>query len=146
MKPWLQEFVDEEVGMQIAPLIDMVFLLLIYFLVTSSLKPQEADIEITLPGIPQTSNEELPDEQIIVIDAQDRIDYNGITYDDPNKHELPGLVSTLLEFRQMYPNQPDKVSVTIDADDDSTHQRTIDVMNACAAAGVKNVSFTMGEE
>ena len=34
----------------IAPLIDAVFLLLIYFMVTSSLEKQEADISFELPG------------------------------------------------------------------------------------------------
>ena len=41
---------EEKVELQIAPLIDVVFLLLIYFMVTSSLKKSEADLGITLPG------------------------------------------------------------------------------------------------
>ena len=52
----------------IAPLIDAVFLLLIYFMVTSSLEKQEADISFELPGtVEQEEPLELPDEQVIEI-------------------------------------------------------------------------------
>jgi biopolymer transport protein ExbD len=34
--------------------------------------------------------------------------------------------------------------VTIVAEGDTLHQRIIDVMNACAAAGIKNVTVGMG--
>ena len=42
------EIFDTKGGLQIAPLIDVVFLLLIYFMVTSSLKKSEGDLGITL--------------------------------------------------------------------------------------------------
>jgi biopolymer transport protein ExbD len=146
MNAFLQEMVDEEIGMQMTPMIDMVFLLLVYFLVTSSLKPQEADMGIHLPGDVKVSDtKDLPDEQIIEIDAQNRINFNGTWYEDPTVHDLPELVGTLLEYRRIADASNGKVVITIDADNESSHQRSIDVMNACAAAGIKDVSFMMGE-
>ena len=38
MKTWVKELLNEKNGLQIAPLIDVVFLLLIYFMVSSRLK------------------------------------------------------------------------------------------------------------
>jgi len=138
MKPWLQEMVDEELGMQIAPLIDMVFLLLIYFLVTSSLKPQESDIGIQMPGIPKESNSVIPEEVYITIDERGWINYGGVWYQNASDHDLKELTATLLDLRQV---TKDPV-VTIAANGESLHQRTIDVMNACAAAGIKNVTVS----
>ncbi|MEC8614705.1 MAG: biopolymer transporter ExbD, partial [Verrucomicrobiota bacterium] len=61
----------------IAPLIDAVFLLLIYFMVTSSLEKQEADISFELPGtVEQEEPVELPDEQIIEIRPDGQIVVN----------------------------------------------------------------------
>ena len=37
MKAWVDELMREKVGLQIAPLIDVVFLLLIYFMVSAQL-------------------------------------------------------------------------------------------------------------
>ena len=66
MKAWLDELLNEKVGLQIAPLIDVVFLLLIYFMVSSSLKRSEADLGLSLPGqVKQTESVAMPDEQII---------------------------------------------------------------------------------
>ena len=31
--------------------------------------------------------------------------------------------------------------ITVAADDDSVHERVVDVLNACAGAGIKNVTF-----
>ena len=39
----------------IAPMIDVVFLLLLYYLVTSTLEKQEADISFQLPGVVERS-------------------------------------------------------------------------------------------
>ena len=47
---WEEELLEPKEGLQIAPLIDVVFLLLIYFMVTATLRKSEADIGISLPG------------------------------------------------------------------------------------------------
>ncbi|WP_372809198.1 ExbD/TolR family protein, partial [Pontiella sp.] len=45
-----QHFEEAKLELQIAPLIDVVFLLLIYFMVTASLIKKEADIGFMLPA------------------------------------------------------------------------------------------------
>ena len=63
MKIWKKELLDEKSGLQIAPLIDVVFLLLIYFMVSARLKRPEADISLALPGSVSSSVELIiPDE------------------------------------------------------------------------------------
>jgi biopolymer transport protein ExbD len=146
MKPWVKDMINENPSMQIAPLIDIVFLLLIYFMVTSSLKKQEADLGITLPGtVSQSAAVMTPDEQIIEIDDQNRVIFNNVFYGNETARQLPDLVATLIRYRLASESMKTKALVTIMAADESLHERTVDVMNACAAAGIKNITFGMGD-
>ena len=74
MNPMLKDLMEERTELPIAPLIDVVFLLLIYFMVVASLRPQEADLGITLPGtILQSKAVNMPDEQIIDVHPDYRV-------------------------------------------------------------------------
>lgn len=133
---------DEEI--QMSSMIDIVFLLLIYFIVTTTLIRTEADLGIQLPGMVVQSKEvKMPDEQIIEIDDRGVVFLNGRAFDSPDKREMPELASTLVRFRQAAAAAKTPAMVTIQASEDSVHQRVVDVMNACAAAEIKNVSFGM---
>ncbi len=134
---------DEE--FQMAPMIDIVFLLLIYFMVTTTLIKQEADLGMQLPGTVQQSAEvKMPDEQIIEIRADGRIILNGQVFDGVDSRKMPELTGVLVRFKQSSDLTNTPAMITIQADDDSAHQRVIDAMDACAAAGIKSVSFGMG--
>jgi biopolymer transport protein ExbD len=142
MKVWLEELVNEKVGLQIAPLIDCVFLLLIYFMVSSSLKRSEADLGLSLPGqVKQTESISMPDEQIIEVRADGVIVFNDEEYTDPSKADLTELEQTLLRYREASWLVDAQPVITIAADRDSIHGRVVDVLNACAGAGIKNVTF-----
>ena len=146
MKSAIQELVDEPVGLQIAPLIDVVFLLLIYFMVTSSLKKQEADLGIQLPGsVAQSKAVAIPDEQIIEVTASGSILLNGQEFKADTGHDIPELYAILTRYKLASDASQSKALVTIQADDDAVHARVIDVMNACAGAGIKHITFGMGE-
>lgn len=135
---------DEE--FQMSSMIDIVFLLLIYFLVTTSLVKSEADLGIKLPGtVVQTTSVKMPDEQIIEITAEGRVFLNGMEFDSPDSREMPQLVTTLIRFRQAADAIKNPAMVSIQADPACLHQRVIDVMNACSAASITNVTFGMDE-
>ena len=138
----------DEPDMQIGPLIDMVFLLLIYFLTTASLARPEADLGIRLPGmVAQAQSLNLPDEQVIEVRATGHVALNGREYDRPDVQELTELTATLLRYRLSAEAARNEALITISADGDALHQRVIDVMNACAAARLTNVTFSMeGDE
>lgn len=142
MKAWMDELMDEKVGLQIAPLIDCVFLLLIYFMVSSSLKRSEADLGLSLPGqVQQTEALAMPDEQIIEVRADGAIVFNDQEYRDPSKADLAELEQTLLRYREASSLVDLRPLITIAADDNSVHERVIDVLNICAGAGIRNVTF-----
>jgi biopolymer transport protein ExbD len=133
----------EDPDLNVAPLIDMVFLLLVYFMVTASLVKSEGDLGITLPGaLMQAESLEMPDEQIIEITDAGRVFLNGREFDTPTNQELPELVGMLLRYKAASNATRTEAMITIAAADEANHQRVIDVMNACAAAGIKNVTFS----
>ncbi|MFP4165725.1 MAG: ExbD/TolR family protein, partial [Opitutales bacterium] len=91
----------EKAGVPIAPMIDVVFLLLIYFMVSSTLERQEADISFQLPGtVEQQEPLEMPDEQIIEIRENGQVVVNDYPYDQPDAERLNELAVMLSRFRQ----------------------------------------------
>lgn len=130
----------------IAPMIDCVFLLLIYFMVTSTLERQEADISFQLPGtVEQTESLEMPDEQIIEILADGQVIVNEFAYDSPNAPRLMELAAMLSRFREANEANQTLAMVTVSPDPEVLHQMIIKVMDACAIAGIESVNFAIGE-
>lgn len=142
MKAWLDELINESTELQIAPLIDVVFLLLIYFMVSSSLKRSEADLSMSLPSdVAQPSEMKMPDEQIIEVLSNGRIVLNDREYRDASKTDLQDLEKTLVRYREASVLMNTPAMITIAAEDDSRHERVIDVLNACAGAEITSVTF-----
>lgn len=132
---------------QIAPMIDVVFLLLIYFMVGTTLQKQEADIRFTLPGVAETSEAiDFPDEQVIEIRSDGAVVVNDYAYDSPAAQRLTQLAGMLTRFRQASEASRSTVAVTIAPDPSTPHQRIVRVMDACAAAGITQVNFALGDE
>lgn len=137
---------DEEPELSISPLIDMTFLLLIYFICTCTLITPEADLGIRLPGmVAQATSVDMPDEQIIEVRHNGQVFLNDKEYDKPSSQDLPELQKVLRSYKAASEASGNQALVTIWAEDDTEHQRVIDVMNACAAAKIKDVSFAGGQ-
>ena len=136
---------EEEPELSISPLIDMTFLLLIYFICTCTPIPPEADLGIRLPGmVAQATTVDMPDEQIIEVRHNGQVFLNDKEYDKPSSQDLPELQRVLRSYKAASEASGNQALVTIWAEDDTEHQRVIDVMNACAAAKIKDVSFAGG--
>ena len=94
------ELLAGDEGLAISPLIDVVFLLLIYFVVTSSLKSPEADLGITLPGsVQQSETLQMPDEQIIEVLATGAVNVNNNMFPAEAGQDMPELVDMLTRYR-----------------------------------------------
>lgn len=131
----------------IAPLIDAVFLLLIYFMVTSSLEKQEADISFELPGtVEQEEPLELPDEQIIEIRPDGQVVVNEFNYDTPNARRLIELQAMLTRLQEASVANKTNTQVTIAPAPTTKHSRIIRVMDAVSAAGITGVNFAIEAE
>lgn len=137
---------DDRVGIPLAPMIDCVFLLLIYFMVSATLEKQEADLSFELPGtVEQTSPLEMPEETFIEIRADGQVVVNDYAYDSPGASRLPELAAMLTRFRLASEANRSEASVTLDPAPEATQQAIVRVMDACAAAGIEQVNFAMLE-
>ncbi|MDX6765423.1 MAG: biopolymer transporter ExbD [Candidatus Methylacidiphilales bacterium] len=136
-----------QVELQIAPMIDVCFLLLFFYIITSKPVKPEADLSMTLPGtVAQEQALDIPDEQRVEIRANGQIILNDLPIDRPESRELPQLVATLKRFKEACDANKSEALITLDAEDTVLHQRIADVMNACAFAGIQGVSFATGGE
>jgi biopolymer transport protein ExbD len=129
------------------PMIDCVFLLLIFFMVSSTFNRKEADISFALPGTADQSEAvEIPDEQIVQITAAGNVFLNDLEYDAPSNSDMPELVKTLILFRQTAEANKVPAMITIAPEDTVKQQRVVDVLNACTGAKITNVTFAVGNE
>lgn len=137
---------EDKLEIPITPMIDAVFLLLIFFMVTSTLHRQEADISFSLPGVAQQSEPvEIPDEQVVEILNDGSVLLNDLEYDSPDDDELPELRRMLERFKETTAANKVEAMITIAPADKVRQQRVVDVLNACAAAKIQNVTFAVGE-
>lgn len=124
----------------ITPMIDVVFLLLIYFMFLPL--QQEADIGIKLPSdAPPAENLDLPSEHIVEIFPNGLILLNGAPMDSIDDRDMERLSTTLTRLKMSSDRAGIDTVVKIQADPDSPHQRSIDVLNASAKAKITKVSF-----
>jgi biopolymer transport protein ExbD len=130
----LPEEEAEEVNM--APLVDMVFLLLIFFMVASHLN-QLDKVEIDVPVASHAKvPDELRDRRTITIKA------DGSIYLGTLPKTLQDVGPTVRRECRAVPN----LKVYIRADKRLRHKKVKEVMKACAAAGAGEILFAAYEE
>lgn len=138
---------EVQMKMDMTPMIDCVFLLLVFFMVGTTLHKQEADISFALPGVASQSEPvEIPDEQIIEIYADGSVILNDLLFDSPSSAELPELIDTLKRFKATADANKIESMITIAPAPEVKQQRVVDVLNACSEAKIKNVTFAMEED
>ncbi len=125
------------------PMIDMVFLLLVFFMVTAKPIKQESDISLGLPGtVAAEEAVDLPDEQRIRIEDDGSVVLNDSVLAPAADTNLKDLVAILQRFKESSEANKSEALVTLDAADGTNHQRIVDVLNACARADITGVTFS----
>ena len=125
--------VREKVDLNITPLIDVVFLLLIFFMVSTTFE-RESEINITLPEASKEITQAKPDSINIGIDAQSRIYIN-------DKALLNSQLSTIKEAIFDALGSLEEATVIISADAKTSHQSVIRVMDAARQLGLVRITF-----
>ena len=139
----MNDILEEEIKVDMTPMIDVVFLLLVFFMVTTTLMKQEADLSLQLPSdTPPVDTDELPEKHIIDVMPDGEVLLNGGPTGDPIYGiELKNLGASLSRLKATSDRMGKKTIVTIHAAPFSPHVQSIKVLDACAFAGVKFVSF-----
>jgi len=129
---------DIKTEFQVAPLVDVVFLLIIFFISTASFRLEESQLKVRLPGVGISSVSASEFEDVIIsIKSNGTVMVNQQEYDSPTSNDLKQLRTMLKKLSSIFPDQ----GVIIRADAGALHGRVVDVLNACAASGIKNISF-----
>lgn len=123
--------------LSLTPLIDVVFLLLIFFLVTSEFEEEERRLDIVLPeatsAVPMTGQ---ASELVVDIDRDGKIYMGGQELDIP---ELERILSASVA------NNPTNQIAVIRADKAASFQPVVNVMDACNRTGISDYSVTTQE-
>jgi biopolymer transport protein ExbD len=117
------------------PMIDVVFLLLCFFVTSQLFAQWETEIDITLPTartgqLPQR----LPGEIILNLHADGRVVVNG------RDLESDALGAMLQQVASLFPGQP----VLLRADKATAYEQVIRVLDLCRQADIWNISFATG--
>ena len=138
---------DTNFGFQIAPMIDVVFVIMLFFMVMAGAVRVENELNTQLPGTASTTDStDFVDEQIINISDNGAVALNDEEFDSPQSKELPQLKATLMRLKQNADAAKTPAVVTIVSDEQAKYSRTIDVLDALAVAKIDNVTFTVNEE
>ena len=126
----------------IAPMIDCVFLLLVYFMVTSSLEREEADLNVALPGKASTETALLQlDEQMVAFNTEGDPMLNGAVTDSGNCPAYGTLRGRLRFFKKAAERAGTRPSLLIVPRPETPHAHLVRVLDATSAAGIEAVQF-----
>ncbi len=127
----------DDVDLNITPLIDVVFLLLIFFMVSTTFE-KESEINITLPEASKEHTDLQADKVDIAIDAE------GHIYVD-EQSLVNSQLDTIREALQNALYDLEDPQIIISADANTTHQLVVRVMDAARQLDLVNITFTTQE-
>jgi biopolymer transport protein ExbD len=130
-----KQAVPEAPGFQIAPMVDIVFLLLIFFLVTWNFARYETELDVKVPTAKEgKESRRSVGEVIINVKNDGSIVINRKTV---SAEELGG---TLRKISELYPDQ----AVVLRGDQSADYRHIVAVLDICRAANIWNVAFATG--
>lgn len=124
-------------ALALTSMLDVIFLLLCFFVTVSVYSQWESEISIQLPSA-ETSEEpnRLPGEVIVNVTDSGNVRLNGMSVD------LGDLKNRLSKLSKIYPDQ----SVIIRADKSARYEHLVKVIDTCRKAGVWNFSLATSNE
>jgi biopolymer transport protein ExbD len=129
-------------GFQIAPMIDVVFVIMLFFMVMAGAVQKEQELNLKLPGTipPDGPVDVIEETQVRVLDTGEVL-LNEEPIGSPEDNRLAELAATMMKLDESSKAAGSKVVVTIMADEYAPFQRVIDVLNALSIARIQNVTF-----
>ena len=118
--------------MQFAPMIDIVFLLLIFFIVTWSYARFETEIDISVPAAAEGKSPKRSIGEIIV-----NVKKDGAIFVEGKDTSDNELLATLTQVAREYKDQ----AVILRGDKETAFDHIVAVLNVCQKAGIWNVAF-----
>ncbi len=140
----------EELSLNLAPLIDVVFLLLIFFMVTASFS-QNSAMDLTLP---KASGSQKPPEGLFINVTINKLDEISIenqlaqtigTNNTATRKALSDLLGlAIVQARLKDPSKADEApTINIEADESASHGKVVQLMEAIGELGIDKIQFAV---
>lgn len=124
-----EQFENSELNL--TPMIDVLFLLIIFFLIGSTLSESERQFDVQVPSVSAAKPLTAPPDQLVInINREGQISLGKKTV------TLPQLITELKQASQRYADQ----SVVIRGDGQGKYQMVADVLAACHKARIRHFS------
>lgn len=130
----LKTSIDEQPTLNLTPMLDVVFLLIIFFMVGTQFSEIERKIKLEVPAVSQTAAlTAAPSKKVINVyaDGQITLDRQEVTLDE--------LIGQLAAARQQYAD----LGVLIRGDASGAFQTVAEVLNACKQAGIVDLGISV---
>ena len=119
-------------GIQLAPLVDVLLLLLIFFLLTWNAARNENELDIKIPKASAATEKSAPIGDVIV-----NVKSDGSVVVNRRTLSGPDLMSLLKGLVQLNADQ----AVVIRGDEAGAYKYIVNVLNTCSEAGITNIAF-----
>lgn len=128
----LKSRIEEQPALNLTPMIDVVFLLIIFFMVGTKFYEMEREFDVQVPEVSQARPLTNPPEEIVVnVQDDGRVMVRG------ERLTLEQLTERLAEAHRQYQQQ----SVLVRGDSRAAYQYVADVLAACTAAGINHLNL-----
>lgn len=130
---------DGDIGFQIAPMVDVVFVLMLFFMACAGAQVKEKELNISLPSGATSTSSSQKTPIVIDISPEGQVSMNSQVFGAAADKSLTALKEWLKSSMEQFGGED---PVIIRPASETRHERIIDVLNAAAAAGVKNLTFS----
>ena len=122
----------ERIVFQIAPMVDILLFLLVFFILTWNFSRNEAELDVKVPAAQEGKESRRPAGEVILNVNKD----GGIVM---NRRPMSSdeLLETLSRIAKLYPDQ----AVILRGDENVDYRFVVDVLDICRAANIWNVAF-----
>jgi biopolymer transport protein ExbD len=130
----LKTHLDEQPSINLTPMIDVVFLLIIFFMVGTKFTEMERKIKLKVPRINDVGAlAPAPEKRVINVYGDGRITL------DREELSLPGLTRALTDARRQYSD----LGVVVRGEAEGAFQHVAEVLGACRQAGITDMGISV---
>jgi biopolymer transport protein ExbD len=125
------------IGFQIAPMVDILLVLLCFFIVTWSFARKEMELDVKVPAA-QSGKEPVSTVNQTVLNVK----VDGSVIWNRKAVTLPELLSRLQELARLYPDY----AIILRGDERTAYRAIVNVLDVCREAGIWNVAFATDKQ
>jgi biopolymer transport protein ExbD len=122
----------ERVAFQIAPMVDILLFLLVFFMLTWNFSRNEAELDVKVPAAREGKENRRPAGEVIL-----NVKKDGVIVMNRKVMSADELRETLTRISKLYPDQP----VVLRGDESVNYRYIVDALDICRAANIWNVAF-----